>query len=126
MKRRTVSEVIKRYAQRAQAAQHALDDGRSDHEVLGALWGIPPEAIAFVETRQTILVLAGKIGRWWSSLTEAQRPPYMTMRQFQTMFGGAGVGAWQLGNALRHLSWTSSRRSWKENGPRSRVWVPPC
>ena len=120
-----LQEVISRFLDRAQAAQLIIDGGGTDHEVLGALVGMPPQAIAFIEERQSVLVLAAKINRWWGSLSEAQRPAFVTMRQFHTMFGGTGIGTWQIGDALRYLSWTSSRRSWRENGPRCRIWLPP-
>lgn len=122
---RTAKDIIENWFKKLELDERILDGTMTDHEVLGAITGMPPEAFAFIEQCRKIDVLAAKIDRWWNSLAPADRPTYMTMRQFQSIFGSDDTGAWQIGNALRQINWTSSRRRWQENAPRSRVWVPP-
>jgi hypothetical protein len=97
------------------------------HEVLGELAGVPPEVFPIVEQDQAIKVLAAKINLYWNSLSEKDKPKYMTMRQFQAIFRNEETSPWKLGNALRVAEWKCSRRRWKESGigGRCRVWVPP-
>lgn len=121
----TEDKIVKKWLAERLAEQRIIDGTASDHEVLGAIAGVPPQAIALVEKRQAILVLAARIERWWASIPEAERPAYATMQQFLALFGSEQVGAWQIGNALRYLGWQSSRRSWKEGVPRARLWTPP-
>lgn len=106
-------------------AQKIINGGGTDHEVLGALTGVPPEAFALIESCEKTDVLAAKITRWLASIPNEKRPSFVTMRQIKELFGGKDIGSWELGNALRSAGWSSSRRSWKENAPRSRIWVPP-
>lgn len=105
--------------------QRVLDGKLSDQELLGELVGVPPEAFAYVLRQREIDVLEIKIDRWWKSIPVSRRPEYVTMATLRQAFGADGVGAWQIGNALRQLGWTS-QRIWKENASRRRVWVPPA
>lgn len=111
----------------AMAEQQRILDGKvSDEELLSELVGVPPEAFAFVLGQREIDILEIKIDRWWKSIPVSKRPPHVTMAELRHAFGKDGIGSWQIGNALRQLGWTSSRRVWKDNAPRSRVWVPPA
>lgn len=110
-----VRDCVKRWLEAREAEQRIIDGGGTDLELLGQITGIPPEAFSFIEECRATEVLAAKIQRYWNSVPVDQRPAYMTMRQFQALFGGKGVGAWRIGNALRQIGWRSSRRAWKEN-----------
>jgi hypothetical protein len=119
-------DFVKKWFEARQAEQRIIDGGGTDHEVLGAITGLPPEAFAFIEETQAIELLAAKITRYWNSLAVEVRPAYMTIRQFEHLFGGKGTGAWKIGKALRKAGWTSRRR-WDESGTagRCRIWMPP-
>lgn len=122
---RKISIIVKRWLDQHEAAQKVIDGGGTDHEVLGAFCGVPPEAFAIIEDSITTELIAAKINRYWNALAREDRPSFMTMRQFKVLLHEDKVNAWKIGNALRHAGWTSSRRLWKENGPRCRIWMPP-
>lgn len=122
-------EKIRKYVQRwydlAQMRQRIIDGTATEYEALSALTGLPQEAFPFIEKCQKEDVLKARISNWWNNMQQTERPAQMTMAQFRTLFGEESIGSWQLGEALRALNWTSSRRRWKESGSRCRIWIPP-
>lgn len=118
-------DIVKKWLAVRATEENIINGTATDHEVLGAIAGVPPQAIALIEQRQAILVLTAKIERWWRTLPAADKPPFMSMHQFLALFGGTHVGAWQIGTALRNLQWKSARRNWKESTARVRLWLPP-
>lgn len=117
---------MQRWYELAQMRQRVIDGTATEQEALSVLTGLPTDAFPFIEKCQKEDVLKAQIARWWEGVPAAERSKEMTMAEFCSLFRQTGAGAWQIGAALRELGWTSSRRRWKESGPRCRVWLPPA